>query len=177
MTRPVDGAPLHPYAQLAHELDCVVGGGSHARRGGDIYGTVVRAEPDGRLHLHDKDPLTMWEQNYYRGGDDAGVTRCAAVDAPVGMTLSMAATVGLQPPQPLDVIDDRSWLPHQTVPLQMAWHAMNWHGSTKYRAMKLLRRHPWQSWPGGDLPDTYNLLDAGETTVPPSGRPGTGEGV
>ncbi len=30
---------------------------------------------------------------------------------------------------------------------------MNTHGAVRYRAMKALRRHSWQSWPGGDLPD------------------------
>ena len=41
-----------------------------------MYGTYVLAEPDGHVHLHDKDIPTMWEQNYYRGGDDDGVTNC-----------------------------------------------------------------------------------------------------
>ena len=33
------------------------------------------AEPDGAVHLHDKDIPTAWEQHFYRGGDDAGVVR------------------------------------------------------------------------------------------------------
>ena len=40
-----------------------------------------------------------------------------------------------------------------TVSTRAAWHAMNWHGRTRYEAMKLLRKHSWQTWPGGDLPD------------------------
>ena len=43
------------------------------------------AEPDGAVHLHDKDIPTAWEQNFYRGGDDDGVVRCDALGATVGL--------------------------------------------------------------------------------------------
>jgi len=66
----------------------VVGGGflaTHAAAN-DAYGTYVLAEPDGRAHLHDKDIPTMWEQNYYRGGDDDGRTTLSTLDdLPVGV--------------------------------------------------------------------------------------------
>ena len=71
--RPVDGQPLQMLARLARELDCTLAGGFVAVRGEDTYGTFVLAEPDGALHLHDKDIPTAWEQNYYVGGDDEGV--------------------------------------------------------------------------------------------------------
>ncbi len=268
--RPVDGAPMQLLRGLARELDVVVGGGFLARRGRDVYGTYVLAEPDGRLHLHDKDIPTMWEQNYYRGGDDDGVTRCAALgDVPVGLVsgwewirhrtarrlvgrvelvlggmcwpsypsnwrgpagvwaarehglqrqyarelprqmaritgvgAAMASHVGdigfdtplapgvpwrttmvgetqiverdgtilarmtyedgeghvaadltVAPPEPLDPVADRYWIPSMSVSTIAAFHAMNLHGSVKYRAMRLMHRHPWQEWPGGDLPD------------------------
>lgn len=38
-----------------------------------------------------------------------------------------------------------------------------WHGTTKYQAMRALRRHPWQSWPGGDLPDEIAADGPGAT--------------
>ncbi|QUR67810.1 carbon-nitrogen hydrolase family protein [Mycobacterium spongiae] len=268
VARSVDGAPFELYTRLARELGCVIGGGFLARRGGDVYGTYVLAEPDGRVHLHDKDIPTMWEQNYYRGGDDDGVTYCRALDAPVGLASGwewaryrtarrlagriqlllggmcwpsyplnwwplkpwirrehglqrqfarelprqvarligapvaiashvgdiafetplgpgipwntvmvgetqicerdgtmlarlayedgeghVAAPVTLNRPEPVDPIDDRFWIPNQTVSLRILWHAMNGHGAAKYRAMRTLRRHTWQRLPAGDLPD------------------------
>jgi predicted amidohydrolase len=83
--QPVDGRPFQLLTRLARELDCVVGGGFLAVRGRHTYGTYVLAEPSGAVHLHDKDIPTAWEQNYYRGGDDDGVTRCDALDATVGL--------------------------------------------------------------------------------------------
>jgi predicted amidohydrolase len=83
--RPIDGQPLQLLTRLARELDCVLAGGFLSVRGADAYGTYVLAEPDGSLHLHDKDIPTAWEQNFYRGGDDEGVTRCAALEATVGL--------------------------------------------------------------------------------------------
>lgn len=83
--RPVDGQPLQLLCRLARELGCVLGGGFLAVRGGHAYGTFVLAEPDGAVHLHDKDIPTAWEQYFYRGGDDDGVTRCATLDATVGL--------------------------------------------------------------------------------------------
>ena len=71
--RPVDGQPFQLLTRLARELDCVIGGGFVAARGGHTYGTYVLAEPDGSANLHDKDIPTAWEHNYYRGGDDDGV--------------------------------------------------------------------------------------------------------
>lgn len=83
--RPVDGQPLQLLTRLARELDCVVAGGFLAVRGRHAYGTYVLAEPDGAAHLHDKDIPTAWEQNYYVGGDDDGVARCATLGATVGL--------------------------------------------------------------------------------------------
>jgi predicted amidohydrolase len=74
VARPVDGQPFQLLTRLARELECVIGGGFIAARGGHTYGTYVLADPDGSAHLHDKDIPTVWEHNYYRGGDDDGVT-------------------------------------------------------------------------------------------------------
>jgi predicted amidohydrolase len=269
VARPIDGAPMQLYRRLARELDVVVGGGFLARRGGDVYGTYALAEPDGRLHLHDKDIPTMWEHNYYRGGDDDGVTALFDGSVPVGVACGWewartgtaerlrgrvrlllggmcwpsypsnwrgplsrlarrehalqrrharelprqmarllgapvampahvgpvdfatplapglawrtellgetqiverdgtvlarltaedgeahcAATVRLAPPEPLDPIDPVYWIPPLSVVTRAAWTALNTHGRLRYQGMKLLRRHPWQTWPGGDLPD------------------------
>ena len=43
------------------------------------------AEPNGAVHLHDKDIPTAWEQHFYVGGDDDGTPRCGALGATVGL--------------------------------------------------------------------------------------------
>jgi len=83
--RPVDGQPLQLLTRLARELGCVIAGGFLAVRGRHAYGTFVLAEPDGAVHLHDKDIPTAWEQYFYRGGDDDGVVRCGTLGATVGL--------------------------------------------------------------------------------------------
>ena len=83
--RPIDGQPFQLLTRLSRDLGCVVAGGFLAVRGRDAYGTFVLAEPDGAVHLHDKDIPTAWEQNYYVGGDDSGVVRCETLDATVGL--------------------------------------------------------------------------------------------
>jgi predicted amidohydrolase len=83
--RPVDGQPFQLLTRLARELDCVVAGGFVAVRGADTFGTYVLAEPDGAVHLHDKDIPTAWEQHFYRGGDDDGVVRCGTLGCDVGL--------------------------------------------------------------------------------------------
>jgi predicted amidohydrolase len=83
--RPVDGQPLQLLARLSRELSCVLAGGFLAVRGSHAYGTYVLAEPDGALHLHDKDIPTAWEQHFYRGGDDPGIVPCEALSATVGL--------------------------------------------------------------------------------------------
>ncbi|MGQ0466322.1 MAG: carbon-nitrogen hydrolase family protein [Sporichthyaceae bacterium] len=74
VARPVDGAPYLLLQKLARELDVVVGGGFQARRGADTYGTYLLVEPNGAAHLHDKDMPSLWENAYYRGGDDDGIS-------------------------------------------------------------------------------------------------------
>jgi predicted amidohydrolase len=83
--RPVDGQPFQLITRLARELDCVIGGGFVAVRAKHTYGTFVLAEPSGAVHLHDKDIPTAWEQHFYLGGDDPGVTRCDALGCTVGL--------------------------------------------------------------------------------------------
>jgi predicted amidohydrolase len=279
VARPVDGAPMQLYRQLARELGVVVGGGFLARRGSHVYGTYVLAEPDGRAHLHNKDIPTMWEQNYYTGGTDDGVTAVAAFDnrsvgiangwewarmgtarrlrgrvelllggmcwpsyptnwpgplgiwaarehalqrqharelprqmarligAPVAMPSHVgpidfdtpmapglpwrtvmvgetqiverdgtvlarltaedgeghvSATVTLDRPAPADPLGPMYWIPPLSVSTRAAWSGMNTHGAVKYRAMRALRKHPWQTWPGGDLPNEIGPSSAAE---------------
>lgn len=282
VARPVDGAPMQLYRQLSRELGVTVGGGFLARRGENVYGTYVLAEPDGHVHLHDKDIPTMWEQNYYARGDDPGLTSLASLGgAPVGIANGwewarmgtarrlrgevqlllggmcwpsyplnwrgpfgalaarehalqrqharelprqmarligapvvmpshvgaidfdtplapgvawrtqmigetqiverdgtilarltaedgeghIAATVTLAPPTPIDPLGPQYWIAPLSVTTRAAWTAMNTHGALKYRAMRALKRHPWQTWPGGDLPDEIGPSSAAETQL------------
>lgn len=72
VARPLLGTPLRTLQALAREHDCLVGGGFIAVRGRDTRGTYALCEPDGTVHLHDKDQPSFWENNYYAGGSDDG---------------------------------------------------------------------------------------------------------
>lgn len=72
--QPVDGAPYEMIRGLARELGCTVGGGFLSVRGRHARHTYVLAEADGTTHLHDKDEPSMWENAFYTGGDDDGLT-------------------------------------------------------------------------------------------------------
>jgi predicted amidohydrolase len=73
VARPLLGAPLQTLRALAREHGCLVGGGFIAVRGTDTRGTYALCEPDGAIHLHDKDQPSFWENNYYSGGTDDGL--------------------------------------------------------------------------------------------------------
>jgi len=276
--RSVDGQPFQLLVRLARELDCVIGGGFIAARGEHTYGTYVLAEPDGSANLHDKDIPTVWEHNYYRGGDDDGVidsgrlgriglacgwewarsrtagrlrdgrvrlllggmcwpsfptnwpqpleTLCRRerriqrqlarelprqmarmIGAPVSMPSHVgdvefdvpmmpgvewhtelvgetqiverdgtilarltyedgaghiAADVELRDPTPLDPIPERFWIPIMPASIHAVWHPLNLHGAARYRAMRALGKHPWQSEPAVDLPDRIPPHDPAE---------------
>jgi predicted amidohydrolase len=81
--RPVAGAPFELYRRLAREYGCILGAGALAIRGRDARNTYFVCEPDGAVHLHDKDQPTVWENNYYAGGSDAGVVETSA--GPIGI--------------------------------------------------------------------------------------------
>lgn len=82
---PIDGQPMQMLERLTRELECVIAGGFVAVRGRHTRGTYVLAEPDGSLHLHDKDIPTAWEQYFYRGGSDPGTVPCASLDCTVAL--------------------------------------------------------------------------------------------
>ncbi len=73
VARPLIGQPLTVLRKLARKHDCLVGGGFIAVRGNDARGTYALCEPDGGIHLHDKDQPSFWENNYYAPGTDDGV--------------------------------------------------------------------------------------------------------
>jgi hypothetical protein len=81
--RPVDGGPLAAYRDLACEHGCLIGGGALTIRGRDARNTYNLCEPDGSVHLHDKDQPSMWENVTYAAGEDEGV--CVTADGPIGV--------------------------------------------------------------------------------------------
>ena len=64
-----------------------------------------------------------------------------------------AAEVELRAPQPLDPIRDRFWIPGMSFVTHAAWHALNVHGSVRYRLRHAGGNFPWQNLPDTDLPD------------------------
>lgn len=54
---------------------------------------------------------------------------------------------------PADPLTYRFWIPVMTASTEAAWYGMNALGRVDYRLRKLRRRHAWQEFPGGDLPD------------------------
>ena len=80
---PVDGGPLAVYRALAREYGCLIGAGALTIRGRDARNTYYLCEPDGAVHLHDKDQPSMWENVTYAAGRDAGL--CATGAGPIGV--------------------------------------------------------------------------------------------
>jgi predicted amidohydrolase len=80
---PVDGPSLALYRRLAREHGCTIGAGALTIRGRDTRNTAYLVEPGGRVHLHDKDQPSMWENQFYAPGNDPGIAETAL--GPVGM--------------------------------------------------------------------------------------------
>jgi N-carbamoylputrescine amidase len=76
---PFEGPALELIRGLASKHGGYVGGSFIASRNGDNYNTFVLAFPDGSYATHDKDQPTMWENCYYRSGNDPGI-----LDTPMG---------------------------------------------------------------------------------------------
>lgn len=70
---PRDNAAIGMMKRLAHKHGGRIGGSMLVEDGGEVYNRYVLAEPDGTVHLHDKDIPTMWENAFYVGGTDDGV--------------------------------------------------------------------------------------------------------
>lgn len=76
---PLKGKAHGLLTTMARKHHAYVGGSFLASRQGDVYNTFVLAMPDGEAAYHDKDQPTMWENCYYRAGDDDGI-----LDTPLG---------------------------------------------------------------------------------------------
>lgn len=58
---------------LAQRHQIWIGGSLLQQAGDEIMNRYVLVEPKQQVHTHDKDLPTMWENAFYRGGQDAGV--------------------------------------------------------------------------------------------------------
>ena len=83
VARDLEGTPMQMLRRAAREHDCLVGGGFIAVHGADARGTYALVEPDGRVHLHDKDQPSFWENNYSSAGVDDGVVETSL--GPIGL--------------------------------------------------------------------------------------------
>lgn len=72
-----------------------IGGSLLVADGNDLFNRYYLATPSGRLHAHDKDLPTMWENCFYIGGNDDGVfeTELGGVGAAVCWELIRAQTL------------------------------------------------------------------------------------
>jgi predicted amidohydrolase len=82
---PFDGPALELLRGAARKHGGYAGGSFIASRDGENYNTFVLAFPDGGYATHDKDQPTMWENCYYRAGEDEGILETPL--GPVGAAL------------------------------------------------------------------------------------------
>lgn len=68
-----DNFVVESFKQLAAKYHCWIGGSMLIADQGDIYNRYHFFEPNGQVHVHDKDYPTMWEGCFYTAGDDDGV--------------------------------------------------------------------------------------------------------
>ena len=69
---PPDNPALALLKRLAARHRCWLGGSMLVAEGGEVYNRYHFVEPEGRVHRHDKDLPTMWENAFYGPGRDDG---------------------------------------------------------------------------------------------------------
>ena len=69
---PPDNEAVDLLRLLAAKHECWIGGSMLIADEGDVYNRYHFVEPDGTIHLHDKDLPTMWENTLYAPGNDSG---------------------------------------------------------------------------------------------------------
>ena len=88
-------AAIDMLQSLARRRGVWIGGTMLLQDADEIYNRYIFVEPDGRLHQHDKDLPTMWENAFYVGGHDPGLwqTQLGGVGAAVCWELIRNQTV------------------------------------------------------------------------------------
>ena len=69
---PPENEAVDLIKHLATKHECWIGGSMLIADGEDVYNRYHFVEPDGTIHLHDKDLPTMWENAVYAPGNDTG---------------------------------------------------------------------------------------------------------
>ena len=77
----------------------------------------------------------------------------------------IGATVEMRPPEPLDPVSERFWIPIMPASIHAVWHPLNIHGALRYRARRARGRFPWQQEPAVDLPDRIEAHDPASQPV------------
>lgn len=92
---PPDNPMLDLFRRLAARHQARIGGSILVAEDGEVYNRYYFVEPDGRVHQHDKDLPTMWENCFYGPGRDDGVfeTGIGGVGAAVCWELIRSQTV------------------------------------------------------------------------------------
>ncbi|KAA0919939.1 carbon-nitrogen hydrolase family protein [Dietzia sp. ANT_WB102] len=70
---PRENVAVEMFRRLAARHHVTIGGSMLVTEDGEVYNRYHLVEPDGRVHTHDKDLPTMWENCFYTGGSDDGV--------------------------------------------------------------------------------------------------------
>lgn len=79
---PPENRAVEMLRAAARRHGCFIGGSMLIADGEAVYNRYHLVEPDGRIHLHDKDLPTMWENAFYEPGHDDGV--CETSIGPMG---------------------------------------------------------------------------------------------
>lgn len=69
---PAQNAAVEMLQAAAKRHGCHIGGSMLIAVGGEVYNRYHLFEPDGQVHVHDKDLPTMWENAFYAPGQDDG---------------------------------------------------------------------------------------------------------
>src|SRR5699024_8873297 len=92
---PPENAAKQLLVDTATTHGVTIGGSMLIAEGDAIYNRYHLVEPDGTVHVHDKDLPTMWENCFYGSGNDDGVfdTQLGGVGAAVCWELIRTQTV------------------------------------------------------------------------------------
>lgn len=69
---PRDNRAMDMFRRLAARHGATIGGSMLIADDDEVFNRYHLVEPDGRVHTHDKDLPTMWENCFYTGGRDDG---------------------------------------------------------------------------------------------------------
>lgn len=69
---PRENAAVDMFRRLAARYGATIGGSMLIADDDEVYNRYHLVEPDGRVHTHDKDLPTMWENCFYTEGHDDG---------------------------------------------------------------------------------------------------------